>query len=182
MKRIIFISIFLFCFGCVSYSLVSKGRVDIGDNYSVETETDWSGRSTGGITIWTFNGTALDRIVFLSDIEDKKTLFGEDSHHKFEKEMNPIEIAELFLDSLQTFGKWPQVKKANLRMSKLGSFDGLSFELNLVSEEGLKYKGLVSCAIIDEKLNIIYFLAPKLHYYPKYIQDYKNIINSIKPT
>ncbi len=180
--KIIFSAIFLFFLtGCiVKYTLVEDKRVPVGEFYSVDPQISWSGKTIENKTLWTMDGANLERIVFLNNIKDGETLFGGEKSHLFKKGMNIIEIAELFSNSMQTDGKWLKVKTQNLNPQTFGPFDGFSLEMTMVSEKGLPYKGLVSGAVIEEKLFIVFYLAVEMHYYPKYVDHFRNIVLSIE--
>ena len=167
--------------GCmVNYSLVERKSVTIADTYSVEPQIAWSGRTIDNKTLWTINGSNLERVVFLNHIKEGETLFGDEKSQPFNKAMNIIEIAELFSNSIQTEGKWLKVKTQSLKPEKFGSFEGFNFETTMVSEKGLSYKGLVSGAVIEEKLFIIFYLAVEMHYYPQHVEYFKKMLSSIK--
>lgn len=167
--------------GCaVSYTLLKAGRINVTEEYSVSTGMDWSQLKKGKITVWTANGSNLERITFFNGVEEDETLFGDDKSIKFRNSMNEVEIAELFVGSLKSSQKWPKAKINHLAPKTFGSFDGFYFEIDLTSEDGLSYKGAASCSIIDKKLYSIFFLATELYYYKKYNGEFENILSSIE--
>ena len=64
------------------------------------------------------NGFGLARIVFINNIKDGETLFGDDTTNTYKKDMNEVEIAELFIESMKVFGKWADAKFGNLNIEK----------------------------------------------------------------
>lgn len=180
--KIFCVLIFLFFLaGCmVKYNLVENKRITIAETYSVEPQIAWSGKTIDNNSMWTINGANLERVVFLNQIKDGETLFDNEKSQPFKKEMNIIEIAELFSNSMQMDGKWLKVKTRDLNPYSFGPFDGFNFETKMVSEKGLSYKGLVSGAVIDEQLFLIFYLAVEMHYYPKHIEHFRNMVSSIQ--
>lgn len=180
--KIVSVLIFLFSLtGCmVKYNLVEEKSVTIADTYSVEPQIAWSGKTIDKNSLWTINGANLERVVFLNHIKDGETLFDNEKSQPFKKEMNIIEITELFSNSMQIDGKWLKVRTKNLKPKSFGPFDGFNFETTMVSEKGLTYKGLVSGAVIEEKLFLVFYLAVEMHYYQKHLEHFKNMLSSIR--
>ncbi|MDA0690802.1 MAG: hypothetical protein O3A78_07740 [Nitrospinae bacterium] len=167
--------------GCmVKYNFVENKRITIAETYSVEPQITWSGKTIDNNHMWTLNGPNLERIVFLNNIKDGETLFKNEKSQPFKKGLNIIELAELFSNSMQKDGKWLKVKTLNLQPKNFGPFDGFNFETTMVSEKGLAYRGLVSGAVIEEELFLVFYLAVEMHYYPKHIEHFKNMLSSIQ--
>jgi hypothetical protein len=164
----------------VKYSLVENKRVTIADKYSVDPQVTWSGKTIDDNSMWTINGANLERVVFLNHVKDGETLFDNEKSQPFKKGMNIIEIAELFSNSMQLDGKWLKVRTLDLNPKSFGPFDGFNFETIMISEKGLTYKGLVSGAVIEEQLYLVFYLAVEMHYYPKHIEHFKNLLSSIQ--
>jgi hypothetical protein len=164
----------------VKYNLVENSRLTIAETYSVEPQIAWSGKTIDDNHLWTVNGANLEKVVFLNHIKDGETLFDNEKSQPFKKGMNIIEITELFSNSMQTDGKWLQVRTQNLKPKSFGPFDGFGFDTTMVSEKGLTYKGLVSGAVIEEKLFLVFYLAVEMHYYPKHVEHFKNMLSSIQ--
>ena len=68
----------------------------------------------------------------------------------------------------------------NLKLQKFGPFDGFNFDITLVNEEGLSYKGLASGAVIKDELCLMFFLATELYFYDNYYDEFQNIISSMQ--
>ncbi len=162
------------------YSIMEPKRVTIGDTYSVEPSVAWNGMTIGKMDIWTLNGQLLDMMVFASNIQDKEPLFDNEKAPTFGKDMDVIEIAELFSDSIKVEPAWEEVKISDLRAENFGPFEGFRSGIQLVSKSGLKYKGLLAGAVIDEKLFLVYFVAVEMEYYPRYIDYFKTLLQSIQ--
>ncbi len=181
LKKLAITIICLQLVGCAAkYTYLKAGRKNVTEAYSVSTDINWSQLKIGKITLWTANGSTLDRIIFFNGIEEDETIFDDKKSLKFRSSMNEVEIAELFIGSLKSSGQWAKAKMNRLAPKAFGPFDGFYFELDLTSEDGLSYKGAASCSIIDKKLYSILFLATELHYHPQYNEEFKNILSSIK--
>ena len=161
-------------------SLVKTERVNINDLYSVRPNINFNQLADSKIIVWTVNGFGLDRIVFINNIKDGETLFGDDTTNTYKKDMNEVEIAELFIESMKVFGKWADGKFENLKLGKHGPFNGFKFEMTLINQEGLSYKGLTSGAVINEKLYLVFFIATELHFFKNLQNEFLNIISSIQ--
>ena len=181
LKKLVLAIICLQIGGCAAgYTYVKAGRKNVSETYSVRTDLNWSQLKKGKVTLWTADGPNLERIMFLNGIEEKETLFGDETSLKFRNTMNEVEIAELLVGSLKSSEKWAKAKMNRLAPKAFGPFDGFYFEIDLASEGGLSYKGAASCSIVDKKLYSILFLATELHYHPQYNEEFKNILSSIK--
>jgi hypothetical protein len=161
-------------------SLVKTERVNINDLYSVRPNINFNQLADSKITVWTVNGFSLDRIVFINNIKDGETLFGDDTTNTYKKDMNEVEIAELFIESMKVFGKWADGKFENLKLGKHGPYNGFKFEKTLINQDGLSYKGLTSGAVINEKLYLVFFIATELHFFNNLQNEFLNIISSMQ--
>ena len=105
--KILLILVVIFQLGACAQklSLVKIERVNINDVYSVHPSMNFNQLADSKITTWTVNGFGLDRIVFINNIKDGETLFGDDTTNTYKKDMNEVEIAELFIESMKVFGK-----------------------------------------------------------------------------
>ena len=182
-KKFISMIALVMLFGCVqAYKQLENNRLQMGEVYSVDPKMVWNSMEIRNITLWTANGMFLDRIVFYNAVEDGQTLFkeNEEEGQKFHKDMNIIEIAEFFSDSIKSSQKWSQVEVMDLRPQAFGSQEGFMFDTKIVSGKGLIYKGLTLGAVINDKLYLIQFMAVEIEYYPKYIETVKDIMASVK--
>ena len=116
--KILLILVVIFQLGACAQnlSLVKTERVNINDLYSVRPNINFNQLADAKITVWTVNGFGLDRIVFINNIKDGETLFGDDTTNTYKKDMNEVEIAELFIESMKVFGKWADGKFENLKL------------------------------------------------------------------
>ncbi len=173
---------FLWVSGCtpLNYRLVEpEKRVDLFDTYSVDPQIPWSGKILRDGILWTIDGANLEQIVFSEAVEDGESFLNDEKAPKFNKEMNVIELSEMLTDSLK-IKNWFEIKTSNLKPADLGPFKGFRFDVKMVNANGLPYNGSIAGAIINEKLYLIYYLGVSLHYYPKYINHFNGILNSIQ--
>lgn len=78
--------------------------------------------------------------------------------------MRPDEVRDIVLDALRGEG-WTSVEAAALRPAKFGEGAGLRFDLDLVNQSGLIYKGTAAAAERQGTLRRLLWLAPVEHYY-----------------
>ena len=185
MNKIKFLLIFGFVFqlgACAqSYSLIKTERVGVNDTYSVHPKINWNQLKDGtGVVVWTAYGTMLDRVVFISNIKDGAAIFGDDKTNVYKNDMNEVEIAELFIESMINFGKWPDGKFNNLKKQKHGPFGGFNFDITFLNPDSLSYKGTASGAIIDKELYLVFFLAAEIYFHDNLRDEFLNIISSIQ--
>jgi hypothetical protein len=168
--------------GCAKFSLVEPTRTVIGDFYSVEPQVRWNSSKTGKYEIWTVDGLGLQRLQFVSGIEDNESLYkGRKEYEKliFRKSMTASEITDLIVDSLTADGH-RKIESKNFKPNQFGSYSGFRFEMSLVNKEGLEYEGLVAGSIIGGKLYLISYTGTRAYYFSKYKSEVERIIQSIK--
>ena len=174
-KKIFLISFFLVLISCKPdepYILVEPGKVEVNKIYSVRT----------------VDGYTLDRIVFFKPLEEGKSLFDHDSYFTkesdkrpiFNSKMNKFEMKEFFDDCIIWSREFTNFETTNLENYKIGSVEGISFDIKAQNELGLNYRGFAVAGIKDKKFYSVYFIATEMEFYRKYKEEAKKIISSIK--
>lgn len=159
---------------------------ELGKSYSTRLDmklvpqTKWNVTNGPVEQIWTKNGPLLDRVDVYGGLEDGDVLvrvWGKENPHHFKKGMTSLEVVELYKNSL-TFSGGINVEIGEIKPAKLGGQDGFEFEFSLRDSGGLKKKGLVRGAISNEKLYLMSFNAPVLHYYDLVYADALELMGS----
>ena len=167
---------------CAQYSLVKQQRTAVGDLY-VEPQIPWSSHSISSkVKVWTVDGPRLERIHFVTGLEEDEVLFeGKDEEKKprFHKNMTPSEIMEFVVDSM-TLAGLQKIEATNLRPEKFGTIGGFRFEMSFLSEKGLEEQGFVCGAVVERKLYLIMYSGSKAYYFPKYKDHVERMIESIE--
>lgn len=185
LKRLSVLFFIIFFCGCVSYSLVTKGKnIDVGSVYKVESPITWSSLKESGIETWTVDGPQLQRLVFFKGVEAGKPLIkmSGDKYKNmpvYKNSMTPLEITELFEATLSRLGL-TQIETKDLRPDKFASLEGFRFEFSYLTENGLKYDGFVIGAQQGSRLLAIMYIGTELYHYGKYLEDVEKIVSSVE--
>jgi hypothetical protein len=93
--------------------------------------------------------------------------------------MAPTELVEFVTDSVAALD-YQRVETDNLRPAKVGSADGLRFDLKAKTKEGLDISGAAQVAEVGGKLYVVLFLAPSEHYYAAELPEVETVLGSVK--
>jgi len=169
--------------GCAQVTLVRPGKVTVGNTFQIQPTIDWSRRADGKREHWTVDGLGLNHVLFLTGIGNGEPIMTDDTSNKqlpaYRTGMTAIEISEAIQASLAASGT-TSFKIQNLRPQKLGGVDGFRFEFSFTTKGGLEKLGLAAGAVRKEKLNVIFYLAPRIHYFEKYRAEVETIFGSVK--
>lgn len=141
--------------------------------FTVTTPIEWARYKGYNVELWTIDGTALNRIVWLVNIRDKYHVFGSGRATKrrpdgafYRNGMDASEIEAVLRDGMIGLGLI-NVKTTNLRPVKIGLFTAFRFDLSFDVGSGLHYLGNLTFFERRDKLNLIWFSAPAEHYHPR---------------
>jgi len=182
MKSYLLTAVLLLSACATTYTLVEPGRVAVTDFYSVKSNIGWSSLKQDNAQVWTIDGFALQSLRFVRGIEDGGLYF--ESHDKerkipFRANMTETEIAEMVVDEFSLRGA-KNVELKSLRPQKFGSIDGFGFDIDYLTGDGLEARALVSGTVSGSKLYLIIYTGTKLHYFDRYLDEAKAIIDSVK--
>jgi hypothetical protein len=174
--------------GCVAYSLVEPGTVEVGE-LRVRPESAWSRASPtslsfvrSGTTVWTQDGLMLNRLMIIPAVPDGETIFKDREGYAalpaFRATMLPNELEELTASSLaKMFGEGnAAVRTANLRPHRYGEDRGILLDLEAAVTDGPDYKGLAGAFVADNELYVMFYLAAVPYYYEKHLSEAEKII------
>lgn len=135
--------------------------------------------------IWTQDGTSLNELLFFARIKDGKPLFKEQDKKraplpKFESDMLPTDLVELFRDTAQIVLGGAQFETGTVEPSTLAGYPGVHFEYSYSGGDNLSKRGEVRAAIIDGRLYMITFEAPRIHYFDETIDEARAIMDSAR--
>ena len=163
--------------------------VEVADSDLAVTPTrDWNklSKTIGKLTeTWTLDGEQLNDVTFFGGIESGKPLMKEydkkrDPLPKFRKDMLLVEIPELLEG---TYRSHKAIGTFQLLSSEPISFldhDGVLFEYAYTDADELTRAGEARAAIIDNKLYMITFDAPRLHYFERAIGEFRALADSAR--
>lgn len=167
--------------GCAQFSLIEPAPTMIGDMYSVTPRIQWNSSKTGKYEIWTVDGLGLQRLQFITGIEDNEALYAGKQYEKivFKKNMTATEIMDLVAASFAA-DEARKIETKNFKPYQFGGYSGFKCDLSFVKKEGLEWDGLVLGAVVKGKLHLILYTGTRAHYFPKYRTEVEWIIQSIK--
>lgn len=159
-----------------------------GSSVKVTPPRDWNelterpGKHT---EIWTLDGDQLNSVTFFVGIGPGETLLRERSKKreplpKFRANMLLAELPELLEG---TYRAAKQIGTFTLTGSKPEHFlgrDGVRFTYDFIDSDDLPRQGEASAAVIDGKLYIAAFEAPRLHFFTRTITDYRALIETAR--
>ena len=173
--------------GCSQYNLIEPKRYAITDVYSIEPQIPWSASRSGKLEIWTVDGQALQKIIFVKGLEDGESIFpsrGRRSQRrrteppKFKAYMRANEVLEFVLDSWRYMGRG-QVKSKKLSPTRFGKAPGYHFEYSYLTKSGLEMEGMGVGAVLDDKLYLIVYEGTNQYYFGKHKPDVEKLIESV---
>jgi hypothetical protein len=135
---------------------------------------DWNRstqRPTGESETWTQHGTGLDDLGFFVGIKKGEALFRQrdkkkDPLPKFDPAMLPTDIVEWFENSARIALTSAVFEVGAVRPAQLAGHPGVEMDFTYATEgDNLERKGVARAAVIGERLYLISYDAPKIHYY-----------------
>ena len=135
--------------------------------------------------VWTLDGEQLNDVTFYGGVEPGKPLVKErdkkrDPLPKFTASTLLIEVPELLEG---TYRADKQIGGFTLTGSKPGQFlgrEGVSFTYDYTDQDDLPRKGEARAVLVDKKLYMVTFDAPRLHFFDKALPDFRALANTAK--
>ena len=170
--------------GCTAFREVPPAKKqEIGGVFRVEAASTWSAQKTGRGEIWTVNGFGLERIAFLTNIEDGKPIPQHNPNNSaplFRADMTATDVVDLYEAMLSANG-YSRVEVTNLRPHSISGHDAFRFDYTGFDSKGLGKSGMV-VALIDEKkgLNLVLYEAATEHYYAASRANAEKVLDSLE--
>jgi hypothetical protein len=169
--------------GCVAWAKVPAKEIKLSGGLVVRPENEWSAMKFGATQTWTVHGPTIEAITVVSGLKDGKPI-GKPANYKdkmplFRSSMAASEVAEMTVETLlrQGYGK---VELLGVRPETFGGNSGFRFDLDLASASGLAKSGFGAGAVVNGKLYLIVYRAPKLHYFELYKPAVEKLIASAR--
>lgn len=182
---------FLLLVSCASQGgrLVTASQgIRIFDDMQVDSSLDWARMKYPRAQLWTIDGSPLNQFIFISKVRANEHIFLSGRERKrrpdgpwFKPGMRPDEIQNIMLDGWREVG-FAKITGSNLRPGKFGNVDGLRFDVEMTSQDGLIYKGTAGAVERNGRLNVMYWLAPQEHYYGRDIAAINKMFDSFRFT
>jgi hypothetical protein len=134
---------------------------------------------------WTLDGEQLNDVTFYGGVEPGRPLVRERDKKleplpKFTDGMLLIEIPELVQG---TYRAYKQISKFEVTNTTPGTFlgkDGVKFTYQYLDADELPRKGEARAVIIDKKLFMVTFDAPRLHYFDRAVDDFRALADTAR--
>ena len=172
------------------WQLVEAGdtRKVARSNLHVTVPVDWNRetrRPTSRSEVWTQDGLGLSELMFYAKIRDGETLFKRNQRKRnplpeFDKDMLLTDLVEWYEDTANVTLGGSLFQIEEVKPAKLGGFDGVHFRYSYTGGDNVARLGEARAAIVDEKLYLISFEAPRLHYFDRYIAGVRSMMDSAR--
>lgn len=155
---------------------------------SVTPPRDWNRldvRAGKNAETWTLDGELLNDVTFYGGIEPGQPLVKErnkkrDPLPKFSKSTLLVEIPELLEGTYRAYKKIGVFELTETEPATFLGTQGVRFSYQFVDQDGLTRKGEAHAALIDGRLYMVTFDAPRLHYFDQTISDFRNLVATAK--
>ena len=141
--------------------------------YTATSPIEWARYKSFNAELWTIDGTALNRILWLTNIRDKYHVFGSSRATKrrpdgpfYRTGMDAGEIESVLRDGITGMGV-ANVKTTNLQPVTIGNLTAFRFDVSFDVGNGLHYLGNLTFFERRKKLNLIWYSAPAEYYHPR---------------
>lgn len=132
---------------------------------------------------WTLDGEQLNDVTFYGGVEPGKPLVRERSKKhdplpKFSEATLLIEVPELLQGTYQAYKK---ISDFTVTASNPGKFlgrDGVHFSYEYLDDDNLPRKGEARAALINKRLYMVTFDAPRLHYFERTVLDFRALADA----
>ena len=183
MKKISLLAIVVLLHGCVQFSLIESKPNSIG-NITVKPDRLWNKAPKQyaifpGVPTWTIDGIPLNSLSFFSDIRDGKPIFTTRKKGEFpvfRMNMLPNEVIELVETTISKALNARIYDHGELNPVVIDGRNGFEYSFEFSTEYSPVSKAYLVAVIFDNQLQMILFMATKLHYYDNYINEVRELV------
>lgn len=183
-------SILLLAAPAAAHKLRLRGEaVTVADSgITVTPGRDWNrldAKAGKNTETWTLDGEQLNDVTFFGGIEAGKPLVKErdkkrDPLPKFTTSTLLIEIPELLEGTYRSHKQIGAFRLLSTEPVKFLEHDAVSFTYEYVDADLLTRRGEARASIINGKLYMITFDAPRLHYFDRGLSDFRALVTSAR--
>lgn len=165
-----------------------RGKVfEIADSsMTVSPPRDWNRLSIKPgkfAEVWTLDGEQLNDVTFYGGVEMNKSLVKErdkkrDPLPKFTQTMLLVDVPDLLEGTYRAYKQIGVFKLTNSAPGKFLGRDGVRFSYEYTDQDELPRKGEARAVIVNKKLFMVTFDAPRLHYFEKTVGDFRNLADA----
>jgi|TARA_Y100001001_G_C8005217_1_gene307772 hypothetical protein len=155
---------------------------------TVTPSRDWNrlrGRIGKRVETWTLDGEQLNDVTFFGGIDAGDPLVRERSKKhdplpKFTNSTLLVEVPELLEGTYRTYKDLAAFQLLNVEPGPFLGSAGVRFTYEFTDQDQLTRKGEARATIIEGKLYMLTFDAPRLHYFDQTIADFRALADSAK--
>jgi len=177
--------------GCATYEAVEPGGArPVGDGMMLSTGKAWVNvkppyAAKGPDQTWTLDGLGLNRLFLYGGLDDGDPLFrikvkeGVTPPPNFSSAMDGLELEELIGASIsRTLAGGVAVETLALKPADFMGKPGFEMEFAFPTPDGLEIRGFAQGANIGGELYLVLYVAPRVHYYAKDLDEVRSIASS----
>lgn len=164
-----------FALGACAHAQQASGRYQVDHAFRVRLERPWADASSRAtprlsnhVRLLTIHGAPLESLYLVGGLKPGDPLWTPphgDEYPRYHADFSRSEMVEFVNASLTALG-YVAVAPRNVRPAALAGQDGVRFELEMQTADGLDVSGVALAAQSGDRLNLILFLAPREHFYP----------------
>jgi hypothetical protein len=132
--------------------------------------------------VWTLDGDALNGVTFYSGIAVGSPLMKERNKReplpKMQKDTLLVDIPELLEGTVRSYNKIAIFSVTGSEPTKFLGRDAIRFNYAFTDNDQLPRLGEAVGTIIDGKLYLATFEAPRLHYFARTLDDYRALVST----
>tara|TARA_Y100000588_G_C14154786_1_gene882159 strand:- start:751 stop:1317 length:567 start_codon:yes stop_codon:yes gene_type:complete len=187
MKKILLIIILLLLTSCASFKLVKPITTKV-HGIELTPSSSWNKANFNRhkkSEVWTKDGLGLNELYIIGNLNDGETIFKSTNKELplpgFKKNMLPNEIEEFLKTSFKNnYNGKITVNTESMEPKMIQDTMGFRVKLSYYLEGGLAKKVDALVSIKDDKLYLVMFIAPKLHYSERYSSEVNSIFESVR--
>lgn len=158
-------------------------RYEVDHAFSVGLERAWadasrSTRLSRHVHLFTIHGAALESLYLVGGLKSGDPLWTPahgDENPRYRADFSRSEIVEFVNASLVARG-YVAVTPHNIRPAALAGQDGVRFDIEMQTADGLDVSGAALAAQSGDRLNLILFTAPREHFYPALMPEIERML------
>ena len=164
-----------FALGACAHAHEARARYQVDHAFSVGLERAWADASMNAaprlsrhVHLFTIHGPALESLYLVGGLKSGDPLWTPphgDEYPRYHADFSRSEIVEFVNVSLAARG-YVAVTPHNVRPAALAGQDGVRFDIEMQTADGLDVSGVALAAQSQDRLNLILFAAPREHFYP----------------
>jgi hypothetical protein len=134
---------------------------------------------------WTLDGLTINELTFYGGIVDGKTLFREVDKvnaplPKFSKTMLAPDIATLLESSYRVALGTSLMQIESIEPASFAGTQGFQFTYSFAVQDEVKRRGIARGAVIGDKLFLVTYEAPRIHYFERDKDSFDKIASSAR--